>query len=148
MIRELERYHGAVLARLIRGSGSRGIECCLHPRYRSAYVINHCVALYVKYSTSRLTPWTFGFKEEHRREIAKLSDEFPEVFICLACGVDGIACLGSREYGLLDADGSIRVGRGSRQKYAVSGGNQTGVLRIANNEFPAKIHAAMRAATN
>ncbi len=148
MIREIERYHGAVLARLIRGSGSHVTECSLHPRYRSAYVLNHCIAIYVKYSTSRLTPWTFGFKEEHRREITRLSEEFVEVFICLMCGMDGIACLSAQEYVRLEVGGSIRVGRGPRQKYTISSNNQSGVLRIANNGFPAKVHAAIREETD
>lgn len=148
MIRDIERYHGAVLARLIRGGGAYAIQCKIHPRFRSAYVLDRSVAIYVKYSTSRLSPWKFGFKTEHRHEIDSLADEFFEVFVGLACGFDGIACLDADEYFRLGSSDSIRVARGPRQKYALSGGNEKNVLRVGNNEFPAKVHAAIRAAGN
>lgn len=146
MIREIERYHGALLARLIRGGGADAVQCKVHPRFRSVYVLDQCVAIYVKYSTSRLSPWTFGFKAEHRREIEALSDKFGNVFVGLVCGFDGIACLTADEYLRLGASESIRVARGPRQKYILSGGSQKKILRIGNSEFPTKVYAALQAA--
>jgi hypothetical protein len=142
VIQEIERYHGAALARLIRGGESMSIRCGLHPRFRSAYVLDERVAMYVKYSRSRLSPWVFGFKTEHRNEIVKLGEDFQEVFIVLVCGFDGVACMSAQEYQLVGASKSVRIARGRRQKYAVSGGGER-TLRIGNNEFPAKVFAAI-----
>lgn len=100
--------------------------------------------MYVKYSTSRLSPWTFGFKSEHRNEIANLRKELREVFVTLACGLDGVVCLGSDEYQQIGPSGSIRVARQLRQKYVVKGGNRKNLMRIGNNEFPTKVLAALR----
>jgi hypothetical protein len=149
MIRELERYHGAALARLIRFEGSSAITLCLHDEYRSVYTLDDRVALYMKYSTSRLSPWTFGFKAEHQEELAALRDEFDDVFVTLVCGADGIACLSGSEYQrVLDDDPRdgewVRVARSARQKYTVSGSDARSVCRIGDSEYPAKVYAAIR----
>jgi hypothetical protein len=86
----------------------------------------------------------FGFKAKHRNEIAKLSEDFREVFVTLACGFDGVACLNAQEFLQVGTNESVRVMRGPRQKYAISGGESERVLRIGNNEFPAKVFAAVR----
>lgn len=123
-----------------------------HEDYRSVYTVNDRVALYVKYSTSRLSPWTFGFKVEYQDEIRQLRDEFADTFVTLVCGVDGIACLSGAEYQrVLDDDPRsgewIKVSRGPRQKYAVSGSDGRTVCKIGDNEYPAKVHAAICAAS-
>ncbi len=150
MIRELERYHGAALARLVRSEDGAAVTLCLHEDYRSVYTLDNRVALYMKYSTSRLSPWTFGFKVEHQEEIAGLRDEFDETFVTLICGTDGIACLSGSEYQrVLDDDPRngewIRVARSARQKYAVSGSDGRGICRIGDSEYPAKVYAAIHA---
>jgi hypothetical protein len=149
VIRQVERYHGAALARLLRAEDSQAIELRAHRDYRSAYTLDNRLALYVKYSTSRLSPWTFAFKAEHQQEIAALLKEFADAFITLVCGTDGIACLSGSEYRQLlgDDPGSgewIRVARGARQKYAVSGSDGRRVSRIGDNEYPAKVYTAIR----
>lgn len=148
MIRELERYHGAALARLVRSDDALAVKLALHKDYRSVYTLEGRIALYMKYSTSRLSPWTFGFKVEHQGEIAALRDEFDDAFITLVCGTDGIACLSGSEYQrVLDDDPRsgewIRVTRSARQKYAVSGSDARSVCRIGDNEYPAKVYAAI-----
>lgn len=152
MIRQVEEYHGAALARLLRADGSPAIKLRWHPRYRSAYVLEERIAVYMKYSTNRLSPWTFVFKREHQREIATLCDEFDETFVTLVCGSNGVACLSSAEYqavldsGLPESEW-VRVARGPRQKYAVSGSVGRRVCRIGDNEYPAKMYAAIRRAS-
>ena len=151
MIREVERYHGAALARLVRSEDASAIKLRLHEDYRSVYTLEDRVALYMKYSTSRLSPWTFGFKIEHQKEITALRNEFDDTFVTLICGTDGIACLSGSEYQrVLDDDPRsgewIRVVRSARQKYAVSGSDGRSVCRIGDNEYPAKVYAAIRAA--
>lgn len=151
MIRQVERYHGVALARLVRAESAVTVGTRAHEDYRSVYTVNGRVALYVKYSTSRLSPWSFAFKAEHQQEIATLLKEFADAFITLVCGADGIACLSGSEYRQLlgDDPGSgewIRVARSPRQKYAVSGSEGGRVCRIGDNEYPTKVYAALRRA--
>jgi hypothetical protein len=151
VIRQVEQHHGAALARLIRAGESSTIGIRLHPEYRAAYLVDECVALYMKYATSRLSPWAFGFKIEHQNEIATLHDECNDVFVTLICGSDGIACLSSVEYQrVLDDDPRtgewIRVARAPRQKYAVSGSDGRTICRIGDNEYPTKVYTAIRTA--
>ncbi len=150
MIRRVEQYHGIALARLVRGELALTVGARSHEDYRVVYTVNDRVALYVKYSTSRLSPWTFGFKIEHQDEIRQLRAEFEDVFVTLVCGLDGIACLAGVEYQrMLDDDAKsgewIKVSRGPRQKYAVSGSDGRTVFKIGDNEYPAKVHAAIGA---
>lgn len=152
MIQQLERYHGAALARLVRVEGSRTIALRLHERYRAAYVLGEHVVIYMKYSTNRLSPWVFSFRPEHQDEIAALEDEFDRVFVVLICGSDGVVCLSDKEHqhvigrGSTGASESVRVARGPRQKYAVSGSDSGRALRIGDNEYPAKVFSAIGSA--
>jgi hypothetical protein len=148
VIRRAEQYHGAAIARLIRAETSVAIKVRTHAVCRSAYVLDERIALYVKYSTNRLSPWTFGFMVGHQQEIAGLRDEFEDVFVVLVCGFDGIACLSCLEYQrVLDDDPRsgewIRVARSSRQKYSITGSDDRRVCKIGDNEFPAKVYRAI-----
>ena len=152
MIRQIEHYHGAALARLLRGEFEESVRVSVHQRIRSAYALNEHVSLYVKYATSRLSPWSFGFKAGHQDEIAALRAEFHEAFVVLVCGTDGIVCLDEGEYArLLDDEAEsgewIKVARSRRQKYVVTGSNSLGAFRVADNEYPAKVYAALRSNT-
>jgi hypothetical protein len=149
VIREVERFHGIALARLVRSEGS-AIALAWHPRYRAAYTIGGRTAVYVKYSTSRLSPWTFGFKHAHQAEVVDLRAEFETVFVALVCGTDGVACLDEAQYELvlddvLGASEWVRVARSRREKYAVTGSDGRKAIRIGDNEYPAKILAAVEA---
>lgn len=151
MIRQVEQYHGIALARLVGGELAVTVGARSHEDYCSVYTVNDSVALYVKYSTSRLSPWTFGFKVEHQGEIRDLRARFDDIFVTLVCGLDGIACLACAEYQrVLDDDPKsgewIKVRRGPRQKYAVSGSDGRTICKIGDNEYPAKVLGAVRAA--
>jgi len=147
MIRQVEYYHGVALARLIRTDSAAAIAIRTHPASRSTYVLDERVALYVKYSTNRLSPWPFGFNVQHQSEIAELRAEFEHVFVALVCGLDGIACLDGAEYQrVLDDDPQagewIKVARAARQKYRITGSDDRTVYRVGNNEYPGKVYAA------
>ena len=151
MIRQVEYYHGAALARLCRESHSPGISIRIHEDCRSAYILEERVALYLKYSTNRLSPWTFSFQVGHQEEIASLREEYHDVFVVLLCGLDGIACLTGTEYQrVLDDDPNagewIKAARQPRQKYSITGSDDRKVCKIGDNEYPAKIYAAIRGA--
>jgi hypothetical protein len=148
VIRRVEQYHGAAIARLIRVEESVAIKVRAHAQCRSAYVLDDRVALYVKYSTNRLSPWTFAFKIVHQEEIASLRAEFDDALVVLVCGFDGVACLSGVEYEkVLDDDPRsgewIRVARSPRQKYSITGSDERRVCKIADNEYPAKVFRAI-----
>ena len=148
MIREVERYHGVVLARLVRGGGERSVSIEPLAGSRAAYLIDGRVGLFVKYSTSRLSPWGFTFGSNHRLELDRMRERSRAVLVALVCGSDGVACLTLSELGGLLEVGAggvaaIRASRGRRQKYVISAGNRKNLMRIADNEFPTKIFAAM-----
>lgn len=150
MIRQVEQYHGVALARLVRAERAVTIGTRSHADYRSIYTVDGRVALYVKYSTSRLSPWNFGFTPEHQREILRLREEFADVFVTLVCGPDGVACLSGREcQQVLDDDPKpgewIKVSRAPRQKYAVSGSDGRTIHKVGNSEYPAKVLTAIAA---
>jgi hypothetical protein len=148
VIRQVEQYHGAVLARLLRFGEPEPINIGLHPDYHSVYVVESAVAIYVKYSTNRLTPWAFVFRPEHQDEIDELCCEFKEIFVALVCGTDGVACLSSAEYAhVLDGGSSasewVRVSRKPRQSYTVTGCDGRRTCKIGNSEYPTKVYTAI-----
>lgn len=144
MIRKVEFHHGVALARLIRGQSLVSISIRSHQESRSGYVLNDCVGLFIKYSTSRLSPWSFTFTDEHQEEVARLDSECDTTFVALVCGGDGIACLGADEYQILLDDKFesaewIKVARSARQKYVLTGSDAERFFRVGDNEYPAKI---------
>jgi hypothetical protein len=147
MIRETEQYHGVVLSRLIRGAGGM-VRVAAHPELRSAYIVNRRAALYVKFSTSRLSPWSFVFSQRHHTELACLRDEFGLMLVALVCGGDGIVCLTTAEYLDLVENGTrlgewVRVSRVPRARYAVSGSGGRPAQRISSSEYPTKLLRAL-----
>jgi hypothetical protein len=147
VIREIERYHGVVLSRLVRGARVP-IRIVADPKCRSAYQLNGKVVLYVKYSTNRMSPWSFVFKPEHHTEIATLARGYQAVFVLLVCGTEGIACLAAEDYErVLMADEGfsewVRVARRPRTMFIITGGGGLNTRRIGDNEFPMKVLAAL-----
>jgi hypothetical protein len=137
MLKEYEQYHGTVLRALVAASRKPltiGVDD-IHGRI-NGYVINHGVAIYIKHSSKRLTPWRFGFSEEHISELNYLRQKYKTVFVVLACGIDGFACLPYAK--LLEiGDGSIigklsvGIARSRNQMYSVYGARRTLDRKIA-----------------
>jgi len=146
MIHEFEFYHGAVLAKIALDGRDASIRSYESPS-RSSYVIDGKIGLYIKHSTSRLTPWTFSFTKEHQDEIKKMESEFGRVYVALVCDKDGIACLSFRElkYVLDDVHGDsewIRVSRRPREKYTIKGSDGKLRFKVAYSDFPSKLFLA------
>jgi hypothetical protein len=150
MIGEQERYHGVVLARIVRCPFPSGASVRVRSQGRSAYLLDECVALYVKYSTSRLSPWSFSFAEAHQAELDVLAAAFDHTLVALVCGEDGVACLTWSEFkNVLDDNYEpiewIKVSRKARQQYTVKGSDNRRGFKVADSEFPAKVWAVLRA---
>src|SRR5882762_2961864 len=93
MIKEFERFHGLVFARILHAA-KRSISIKAYPTPSNAsYILNEDTGIYIKYSAKRLTPWRFSFFEEHQKEIEKMRNTLGEVFLILVCNDDGIVCL-------------------------------------------------------
>ena len=145
MIHEFEFYHGAVLTKITLDGQESSIKSYDSPS-RSSYVIDNKIGLYIKHSTSRLTPWSFSFAREHQDEIQRMKDEFGKVFVALVCGKDGIACLSFKElkYVLDDVHSDyewIRISRRPREKYSVKGSDGKLRFKVAYSDFPTKLFA-------
>lgn len=151
MIREVEFYHGAALARLCRKSLDESHSIQHHGASRSAYILDDTVALYVKHSTKRMSPWPFSFAREHQEEIAQLGRDYSAIFVVLVCGSDGIACLSEAELQrVLDDDYRamewVKAARRSREKYSITGSDGRKLFKVGDNEYPSKVLEACRAA--
>jgi hypothetical protein len=115
-------------------------------------VIADRVAIYVKYSTNRLSPWSFNFSLAHQQELQALTTSVEAAFVALVCGRDGIACLSSEELGrVLDGDHRdmewVKASRRPREKYSITGSDDRRGFKVADNEFAAKIFAVLAKAT-
>lgn len=127
MISESDYYHGAVLRKII-GSSDYPLtiaKCDNHGRLNS-YSINGRMAIYIKHSTKRLTPWSFSFTVDHLRELAQLRASFESVWLILVCGSDGVVCLTLNEFVSISGArpggvASLRVDRLRRSMYRVYG---------------------------
>ena len=144
MIKEFEFYHGLVFSRIIHTYNGQ-IEIKPYPtQSNSSYILNDKVGLYIKYSTKRMTPWHFSFRQQHQEEIQEMQAKLSSVFVLLVCNDDGIVCINDKELKqVLDENflpvESIRIGRKPREKYSVSGTDGKLKLKIGESDFPKKL---------
>jgi hypothetical protein len=144
MINEFEYYHGAALRAICEGSESPVTVEVLDKHYdNSAYAINDSVALYIKHSKKRLTPWKFSFYKQHQDFISELKNIFDDIVILLVCGYDGVVGLSFDELKLiLDSNHEdiewVKVERRKREQYKVSGTDGELSFKITHDEFISK----------
>lgn len=143
MIKEFEFFHGVVLCKIIHHIDIDRVKTYNH-NTNSSYVLNNKIGLFIKYSTKRMSPWSFCFLKEHQEEIQKMFFELKNLFILLVCNNDGVVCLNYNELkSILDEDFDetewIRVSRKKRKQYDVSGSDGTLKFHISPGDFPKKI---------
>ncbi len=147
MIKEFEFYHGAVLSRLTHAN--KPISLKLYPTSsNSSYVINDKIGVFIKYSSKRMSPWSFSFRMEHQDEILKIKESLGKVFLLLVCHDDGIVALSFDELKFIldekhDEVEWIRISRRPREKYSVKGSDGKLKFKIGGNEFPSKVIDAL-----
>jgi hypothetical protein len=140
MLKQSDFFHGVLLSKLLDHDE---LNVKKHP-YFSAYIINN-KAYYIKYSSNRISPWSFSFSETHVTEIVDLSNQFEEVFIALICNKDGICCLNLREFKTVIAIENmnfpkwIKTIRQKREKYSVAGSDGKLIYKIGDNCLHASI---------
>lgn len=144
MIKEFEFYHGIIFARILHATQSE-IKIKPYPSQDNAsYVINNEIGIYIKYSSKRMTPWSFTFKKVHQEEIEMMKINLKEVFLLLVCNDDGIVCISYSELNQIldnyhDPIEWITVKRQKREMYSISGSNGKLGFKIGINDFPAKL---------
>jgi len=146
MLRDIEFYHGAALARLVRASHEPiEFELLRWDRSFNAYLINQKTGLYLKYSTHRLPPWQFMFTPEQRSEVAALAARTERTVVGLVCWEDGIVGLSRDEVTLLMGDAHsdetswISISRKKRGQYQVRGSLGELGRRLSRSDFAAAV---------
>lgn len=135
-------FHGSALVRIVQDSRTKGASLFYD---NDTYLINENTAIYMKHSTSRLSPWQFSFHQEHTDRVNELENKCKKLFIALICYDDGICCLSLDEYRKVihedDVDNtkSIRISRLRNEKYKVTGSDGKLAYKIGNSHFPDKI---------
>lgn len=142
-IDKFELYHGAALSKLFVPNRKITINSCVTTS-KCAYTLNDSVALYIKFSTGRMTTWNFNFKKIHQEEIKEIYDLHKQLFLLLICGNDGIVCLSYSELKKVldeefDENESITVKRWRKQQYGIKGTNGKLEFKIPVNSYPKKV---------
>lgn len=122
-VADYDFFHGAALLAAVRASADAVPVTILGGLTRGAYEIGRD-ALYVKYSTKRMSPWFFSFSRDHIAALELLREKYERVTLALVCGHDGTVALDAdAALALLSSEGSrwIRVDRPRRGMYSVSG---------------------------
>ena len=137
MNKDFEKYHGLVILKIIRASK---LLINFIKKNTNSYIIDEKIGLYIKYSSKRMSPWTFTFRKEHQDEISCLKSQHHKIFICLVCHNDGVVCLSFKELKfILDhnhSDEWVRVSRRPGQKYSIHGSDGKLKNKKGNSEFP------------
>src|SRR5207248_497161 len=126
-----ELLHGAALLRLL-DAGVQVSVCKAADVHSSAYVVEageRRVALLLKYSTKKKSPWQFTFTEGEAAALAALAESYPdhERLLLLVCHLDGVCCLPHDRLGeliedpLAPAGQAISVSRTEGTSYRITG---------------------------
>jgi len=149
MIKEFEFYHGLVFARILHATQQRISITSFPTPDNGSYIINDKIGIYIKYRTSRLSPWTFSFQQRHQDEILDMKNKVGEVYLLLVCNDDGVVVLSFDELKQIlnekhESVEWIRVSRHKREMYAVRGSDGKLEFKVARDDFPKKIFSEIK----
>jgi hypothetical protein len=144
VIKEFEFFHGVVFARLLHGTQRLVSIRAFDPESNAAYVVDDSIGIYIKYSSKRMTPWSFTFSPEHKREIEQLRASIPKVFVVLVCNDDGVVCLSDAELKTILDDQAeshqwVSATRHKREMYSVEGSKGRLESKVGKDDFPNKL---------
>jgi hypothetical protein len=143
MVKEFEFYHGAAITRLIHSRETISIR--VFPDHGNAsYVINEKVGLYLKYSSSRMSPWQFNFQKSHQMEIDELKKIFQNVVVGLICHDNGVVGLSFSELKTIldnnhEAVEWVSASRKPRGQYSIKGKDGALLYKLSEGEFVSKV---------
>ena len=143
MIRDFEFFHGAALARLVH-AGGRLTMGSFREASRAAYVVNDECGLYLKHSSSRMSPWQFTFLRRHQDEVDRLRVVTERLVVGFVCNDDGVVGLTYSELRMvLDSNfeeiEGVSISRSPRGMYIVRGRDGEMRYRVAEGYFIRKV---------
>jgi hypothetical protein len=144
MVTEQDRYIGPAILLLLDSVAGTTVSRLASPG-GAGFVVNNDCLVYLKYATSRLTPWSFSFHPSHAEYLNSAEvQKYSRRVIGLICGVDGVAGILDNELFTLlspyiDKTTSITVSRPPRQHYHLTAGRVPLPYSISKDEFENKI---------
>ena len=151
-----EFYHGSALTKLLN-YGERLVIKTFPSDSNATFSIGLAgkkdekeqVAIYIKYSKKRMTPWVFTFKKKHQEELQVINDLHKKTFLVLVCGHDGVICIEySKLKSILDENYGIaewvKVHRYRREHYQFSGSDGKLSHKMSRKVFPLDIIKALK----
>jgi hypothetical protein len=152
MLGEGEFYSGVVLSRIVRESQQQLTFGSLSQLSGLVFTIDGLVALFIKYSSNRLSPWGFTFTADQVKQIQLVQKSRLEPVIALVCHEDGIAAVAYDEFvSLIGAQipptgGWVRAVRQKRHGYGLKGSQAELKNKVSLSDLWPKISLAMELA--
>ncbi|MDE2383483.1 MAG: hypothetical protein KGO53_02595 [Alphaproteobacteria bacterium] len=120
-IKKQDFYEGAALYQLVR---TNKVERIVYAQ--PYFILNDRLALLLKYSTSKDSPWNFVFSQAELSELNNTDSHF-DYYAALICGSDGVVALTKWQVGTLigETSAASRIGcyRKHDHHYLVKGPN-------------------------
>ncbi len=136
MVRKIDFFHGAILFKLLRKQTVQIKKL----DNSSAYLFNDKV-IYLKFSSQRITPWSFTLTKENIDEIEELNNKYCGLTLMLLCNDDGLAILRYDEYRTIISINNdtfpkwIKAVRYKREKYTITGSDGSLSYKIGENRI-------------
>jgi hypothetical protein len=151
MITEQDRYFGSAIVEILK-SFPQGVKMSRLDKSPggAAFTIGEDCLVYLKYSTARLTPWTFTFNTSHMDFLNAQASKRRTV-IGFVCGVDGIAGVSVNEiFSLIpvytDKPTGLSISRRPGHNYHLKSGGKELEITVSNADFVRKVHGQSKAA--
>ena len=143
-IKDIEYYYGAVFFRLIGSGIVKSMEPLNRYKSKGIYLLNKIIPIYIKYSTKRLSPWSFSLSREHQDDFMRLKKEYGTAFMIFVCGIDGICSIEFDEFkNILDHVHEevewVRIARSKKESYRIKGKDGELKHKISDSDFPRSI---------
>lgn len=144
LIEELGKSLPFLSVRLQRGAGRSAYVLTLTDVSGTQFSGSAAVALYLKSSRKRRTPWRFAFHRTHQEELNRLKAENDRVYIGFICGDDGIAAIDFKTLKLLLDDEigdqeTVAVRRNPGEMYWLTGSDGSLKNAVSRSGFPGEI---------
>jgi hypothetical protein len=143
-IQEQDRFHGAALTQIVEHDSFKALNRA-STKY-GHYLVNADRHVFVKYSKSTRSPWSFTFQSHDFQSIQAEVSAGHLVFVCLVCGTVTVCALSKDELvALIDLHASnaqwVRVEVPPGGSCHVSGSLGKLKRTVPHNSFPEKVFA-------
>lgn len=141
-IQEQDRFHGPALMQIVEHTSFKALNRA--SKGYGHYLINTDRQVFVKYRTSKTSPWTFSFAPDELATIRSTLKSGDKVYVCLVCGPVTICCLSEEEVKeVIDVAStspqSMRVDVPRGGSCHVSGSRGALARVVPHNSFPEKV---------